>query len=395
MDKNKLKQLIQSEEGPKLDFKLSLNLVTESDKKELTKDVIAMANSRGGRGYIIFGVEDKTKIIRGIDTGNFREEQIQQIIYNRCDPPVPISVDFIIVEDKTVAVITVFRSGHKPHMMLQNGAFYVRRGSTTDVGRRSEIANLFQEYGLMTYETVILKNASMEQLDASIMSSYFKGLNIISDKPDEGPNKVLLQAMGFIAQKNESEEWCPTIGGMMLFGRNPALFLPQVFIKAVCEPETRYIYGNVYKMMDDACAFIRQYVKDEDYPFAAAEEVVANAILHRDYMDTTRGIVINITEKNIEVSNPGSLIANNSIYKFVSEKNPDRRNSWLYQRLAASSVEGKRFFNNKTGLTGMKKEFDRLGGIKFLNIGAQNLFKVILPREHRQIDNTAFNDLGA
>jgi len=95
LDKNKLMKLLRQEEGPKLDFKAALHLTTESEKKELTKDVIAMANSRGGRGYIIFGVEDKTKKILGIDSVDFKEEQIQQIIYNRCDPPVPISVDFI------------------------------------------------------------------------------------------------------------------------------------------------------------------------------------------------------------------------------------------------------------------------------------------------------------
>ena len=65
MDSSKLKQLLKQEEGPKLDFKASLCLSTESEKKELTKDVIAMANSKGGRGYIVFGIEDKTKI-----TGN-------------------------------------------------------------------------------------------------------------------------------------------------------------------------------------------------------------------------------------------------------------------------------------------------------------------------------------
>ncbi len=378
LDKNKLRQLLKSDEGPKLDYKLNLTLVTESEKKELTKDVIAMANSRGGRGYIIFGIEDKTKVIKGIDQGDFHEEQIQQIIYNRCDPPVTISVDFINIDEKTVAVITVFRSNHKPHMMLQNGAFYVRRGSTTDVGRRSEIANLFQEYGLMTYETVIMKNAGMDQLESDRIVSYFKSLDIISTSP----NEILLQAMGFIARKNDSEEWCPTIGGMMLFGKNPALFLPQIYVKAVCGSESRYIYGNVFEMMDKTCAFIREYVKDEGYPFDAVDEVVANAILHRDYMDTTRGIVVNISEKNIEVSNPGALIANNSIYKFMNENNPDRRNSWLYQRLAASAADGRRFFNTRTGFSGIKKDFDRLGEVKFLNIGAQNLFKVILPRIH-------------
>jgi len=44
------------------------------------------------------------------------------------------------------------------------------------------------------------------------------------------------------------------------------------------------------------------------------EEVIANA-------------------KNIEISNPGALIAGNSVYSFSREINPDRRNPWLYQRL--------------------------------------------------------------
>jgi predicted HTH transcriptional regulator len=355
--------------------------VTESEKKELTKDVIAMANSRGGRGYIIFGVEDKTKVIRGIDPGDFHEEQIQQIIYNRCDPPVPISVDFINYESKTIAIITVFRSSHKPHMMLQNGAFYVRRGSTTDVARRSEIANLFQEYGLMTYETVMLQNAKMDQLENDRIISYFNSLGIRS----ESPNVVLLQAMGFIAMKNESEEWCPTIGGMMLFGRDPSLFLPQIYVKAVSGQDTVIIAGNVYEMLSRTSAFLRERVKDEGYPFDAVDEVIVNAILHRDYMDTSRGIVVSLSEKNIEVSNPGALIANNSIYKFINEKNPDRRNAWLYQRLAASTAEENRFVNGGIGFSGIKKAFEKIGEVKFLNIGTQNLFKVILPRIHKSL----------
>jgi len=162
MDEYKLRQLLKKEEGPKLDFKAELNLSTEGDKKELTKDVIAMANSRGGRGYILFGIEDKTKRIIGINPADFSEEQIQQIIYNRCDPPIPISVDFFNIEGKTVGALTVYRSSNKPHQMIQNGAFYVRRGSTTGVARRSEIANLLQENGLMTYETVILKNVGLK-----------------------------------------------------------------------------------------------------------------------------------------------------------------------------------------------------------------------------------------
>lgn len=378
MDQNKLRQLLKREEGPKLDFKASLCLSTESEKKELTKDVIAMANSRGGRGYIIFGVEDKTKRILGIDPGDFKEEQIQQIIYNRCDPPVPISIDFLRADGKLVAVLTVYKSSHQPHQMMQNGAFYIRRGSTTDTARRSEIANLFQAYGLMTYETIILKGTAVHDLDFTLINRYLKNLNVVSEHPSE----VLLEAMGIIGQDTEGEEFHSTIGGMLLFGKNPSAVLPHVYIKAMCQDEVKLFYGNILGMLDAASGYIERKIMEEGYPFEAVNEVIANALVHRDYLDNTRGINVSISDKNIEISNPGALIAANSVYSFIKENNPYRRNSWLYQRLLTLDPK-KRFLKSGTGMMGVKKAFEGIGEVKFINIGSQNLFKVILPRRHR------------
>lgn len=286
MDCHKLRRLLKKEEGPKLDFKAEYDLSTESGKKELTKDVIAIANSRGGRGYIILGIEDKTKRVLGIEPKRYTEEQIQQIIYNRCDPPVPISVDFVGLDGKTVGVITVYRSSHKPHQMIQNGAFYIRRGSTTDIARRSEIANLFQENGLMTYETVILKNVGMEELDFGLIKDYFKTLNVFSDNPSE----LILEALGIIGQKSDTEEYHPTIGGLLLFGKNPSLYLPHVYVKVVYNGEARLFFGNILKMLDDVSDYMRSIIKVEGYPFNALEEVIANALVHRDYLDVSKEI---------------------------------------------------------------------------------------------------------
>ncbi|MCX7923678.1 MAG: putative DNA binding domain-containing protein [Clostridia bacterium] len=375
MDRNKLKKLLKQEEGPKLDFKATLSLCTESEKKELTKDVISIANSRGGRGYIIFGVEDKTKKIVGIDPGKFKEEQIQQVIYNRCDPPVPISIDFAEVQGKVLAILTVYRSAHQPHQMIQNGAFYIRRGSTTDTARRSEIANLLQENGLMTYETVILKNADISELDFELIKQYFTNMNVISENPSE----VLLEAMGIIGQKFDGAGYHPTIGGMLLFGKNPSLFLPHVYIKATYNEEVHCFYGNILSMLDKASLYLERTIRDRDYPVEAVYEAVANALVHRDYLDNSRGITITVNQKNIEVSNPGALISSNSVYRFIKENNPDRRNPWLYQRLLTLDTK-KRFMKSGIGMLRIKKAFEDIGEVKFLNIGAQNLFKVILPR---------------
>ena len=68
MDKSKVKALLKQNEGPKLDFKEKLDLSTESGKKELAKDVLAIANTQGGRGHIVLGIRDKTKEVVGVES---------------------------------------------------------------------------------------------------------------------------------------------------------------------------------------------------------------------------------------------------------------------------------------------------------------------------------------
>ena len=374
MDIQRLKQLLSREENEKMDFKAQLKLTTEGEKKELVKDVTAIANSRGGRGYIIFGVEDKTKRIIGIDAGNSLEERIQQIIYHRTDPPVPVSLDLVKIKNKTVAVLTIFKSKHAPHQMLQTGAFYVRRGSTTDFARRAELASMMQENGLMTLETVIVKQATLEDLEMDRVNLFFKSINVYTDQSQT----LLLEAFGFIGQKNEGE-YCPTIGGLLLFGKNPQFYLPQCYLKIINEDKIDIISGNILSMMDQAISKVKTIINDDSYPFAAFEEALANALVHRDYMDLSRGVLINITSKAIEIINPGSLTQSRKVCLNIRECQPERRNAWLYQRLITID-ERMRFNKSGIGMERIRKSFEGIGTVKFINLGKQNSFKIILPR---------------
>lgn len=370
--------MLKKEEGPKLDFKATLSLKTDGEKKELTKDIIAMANAMGGRGYIIFGVEDKTKNVIGIRSNNFNEEKIQQVIYNRCDPPVPISVDFVKYNNKLVAVLTIYRSNQKPHQMIQTGSFYIRRGSTTDIVRRSELANMFQENGLLTYETVMLKNVNINELRFDLIRKFFKSLNVVSDNPSE----ILLEAMGIVGRGANYEKFHPTIGGLLLFGKNPSMFLPHVYIRVAYNDEAECFTGNVLEMMDKAITYVEKKINDKEYPIEAIKEGIANAIVHRDYLDVSQGITIRITNRIIEITNPGALIATDSVYKYKKDSNSLRRNAWLYQRLLTFDHK-KRFLKTGIGLKRIRKAFESFGEVKFVNVGSQNLFKVIFPR-HKQ-----------
>ena len=374
MDADRIRQLLRREENPKLDFKATLHLRTEGEKKELTRDVIAIANSRGGRGYILFGIEDKSKKPLGIEPKYFNEEQIQQIIYNRSDPPVSVTVEFVEYEGVNIAVLTIFKSHHKPHQMLQTGAFYIRRGSTTDIARRSEIAQMMQENGLQTYETVPLLKAKMEDLDKELLQEYFSNLKVC----DDTPNIFLIEALGFISEIDNGE-YSPTIGGMLVFGKNPSLFLPQCYVKLISSEGITHITGNIYSMMHQSLELIRNIISDDTYPFDAVEESLANAMLHRDYLDVARGILIDITDDFIEISNPGALVAGNITLKYMRDKNPQRRNPWLYQRLLILDYK-RHFIKAGTGMLSMKEAFADRGKVKFINLGSRNLFKVVFPR---------------
>lgn len=374
MDADRIRQLLRREENPKLDFKATLHLRTEGEKKELTRDVIAIANSRGGRGYILFGIEDKSKKPLGIEPKYFNEEQIQQIIYNRSDPPVSVTVEFVEYEGVNIAVLTIFKSHHKPHQMLQTGAFYIRRGSTTDIARRSEIAQMMQENGLQTYETVPLLKATMEDMDKELLQEYFSNLKVC----DDAPNIFLMEALGFISELDNGE-YSPTIGGMLVFGKNPSLFLPQCYVKFISSEGITHITGNIYSMMHQSLELIRNIISDDTYPFDAVEESLANAMLHRDYLDVARGILIDITDDFIEISNPGALVAGNITLKYMRDKNPQRRNPWLYQRLLILDYK-RHFIKAGTGMLSMREAFTDRGKVKFINLGSRNLFKVVFPR---------------
>lgn len=376
MDVQKLKQLLSKEEGEKLDFKACLCLSTEGEKKELVKDVTAIANTRGGRGHILFGIEDKTKRVLGIDRNAFREEQIQQIIYNRSDPPVPVTVEFAEYEGKLLAVITIFRSRHAPHQVIQSGAFYIRRGSTTDFARRSELASMMQENGLLSFETVIKNNAGMEDLDMESIRNFFRSLQAAE------PNDVLMETFGFIGDRGNGD-YCPTLGGLLLFGKNLEAHLPQSYIKIVHNSQVELITGNVMNILDRSMLRMKQIIHDPQYPVSALEEALANALVHRDYMDASRGITVLFTRKSIEITNPGAVFDGNKSYGYIKEVEPVRRNPWLYQRLVLVDSQ-KRFLKYGLGMSKIRNAFIGLGKVKFINLGRYNTFKVVLPRRAEQ-----------
>ncbi|MGW1550268.1 AlbA family DNA-binding domain-containing protein [Streptomyces sp. NPDC002346] len=105
------------EESDDLDWKEMLPQQPRDGRwNELAKDVAAMANTRGG--LIIFGVQDKTTVLVGIDPQEVNRQQYAQWIRNHVQPYLP-DLDIFELTDgtQTVLVVDVPASEMAPHFV--------------------------------------------------------------------------------------------------------------------------------------------------------------------------------------------------------------------------------------------------------------------------------------
>ena len=377
MDSKRLLSLIKKEEGVKLDFKLKLSLQSEGNKKELAKDVCAIANSRGGRGYIIIGVEDKSKEIIGVNESEIiKEEQVQQIVSSRCEPPIPISVDTCKIQGKRICVITIYSGDQKPYQIRESGAFYIRRGSTTDTMRKQDLIEAFEENLDFFMETSTVMKSDISFLDEDLLKQYFKNKGI---ELNEENKEFLLESSRIAYREKESGKMNCTLGGLLIFSNYNSLWIPQNMIKIINrinknKDEVIVIQGSILEMVDKSERVIYDLMPN-DYPSSAIIEGVKNAVLYRKYSSVNRVIEISIGYKSVSINSPGALIEKSNLGKEISHS---KRNIWIYEKLITLD-NNKRFLNNGRGFSRMKKAFYGFGKVKLINSIKDDYFKVILP----------------
>ncbi|MBZ9636797.1 helix-turn-helix domain-containing protein [Clostridium sp. FP1] len=375
MDTKKISILLKRDEGTKLDFKLKMDILIESGKKELAKDICAIANSRGGRGYIVVGVEDKTKRVIGINLDDFKEEQFQQIISSRCEPPIPISIDFVIYQTKNLAIITIYDGGQKPYQLRENGAFYIRRGSTTDTMRKDELISCLQENLSLNIETMPIINSDINSLDFNIINKYFlnKGIVVTDDNRLE-----FMDNTGITFIERDYNKRVVTLGGLLVFSGVNSIYLPHNMIKIVNKvnnkvDEVIIVQGSLLYMLDRVEELFKN-IFPLKYPIASVHEAVKNAILFRDYTMFYKEIEIAINYNSVSVISPGNLLFSNKI----NAHNYSKRNMWIYDKLIALD-DRKRFIKSGKGFARIKKAFVKYGKVIFVDSKDDNSFKVIFP----------------
>ncbi len=337
-----IKQLIEQGENSAVEFKSS-----EVRPERLAREIVAFANSSGGT--ILIGVEDSGKIT-GVDQHQ-TETWVANIVRNNVIPAIAPQITEWELSQKKVLAIEVSRGLDKPYQTL-DGKFWIRVGSTNRMATKEELSRLFQQAGLVHFDIAPLEQTSITDLDDRKLQEYwftYYSINYLELEQEE--QKRLLRNADILGLL-EGEETV-TVGGMLLFGKDPQRRIPQSFITfAVFDGllltdellDKQNIGGTLPELIQQTHAKTRTFVPKPStlsgmqrvevpmIPDKVIREALVNAVCHRDYSISNRRITVYVFRDRLEISSPGRLPNTLNLEKILTG-NSAPRNQFLLKYL--------------------------------------------------------------
>jgi ATP-dependent DNA helicase RecG len=288
-----------------------------------------------------------------------------------------------------VIVVTVPDGFSKPYMD-NNGAIWVKNGSDKRrVTAREEIQRMFQNAQLVHADDIPIPGTSIADIDLDYFRRFFRAR---FEQELEEQNLSLSQVL---SNMRVVRDGTLTVSGALLFAKEPQVFLPVFHVKAVCYPgndihATTYldnadIVGRIEPQFEDTLGFLLRNLRREqggqginslgkiEIPRIVLEELLANALIHRDYF-VSAPIRIFLFDNRVEIISPGHL-PNNLTVANIRSGNSNIRNPTLTSY--ATRVLPYRGLG--TGILRALKEYP---AIDFVDDRDGNQFRAVIRRRH-------------
>ena len=161
-----LREEILAGETAELEFKEA----RPKDALKYVKTAVAFANGRGGR--LIFGVENETRRIVGVDPETvFREvDAIVDTISNDCEPAITLTTKIANVENRPLIVVEVAPGRHTPYYVRKLGmkdGTYVRVGARTRLAEPAVLKTLLIEGENKSFDLLPVKGRVVTKAEAT------------------------------------------------------------------------------------------------------------------------------------------------------------------------------------------------------------------------------------
>jgi ATP-dependent DNA helicase RecG len=310
---------------------------------EYLKTVAAFANTDGGIIYI--GYNDKGEVI-GLEKSEIKKllEDLPNKIRNKLG--ITLFVREEIQSGKSLLNIEISPSSFP---ISYDGKFYVRTGSTTQELSGIELSSFLLGKTGNSWDE-LPADANIDQLEEVLDKESIEKFKAIASHRlpliDQDTTKNILQKLNLITKDGHLTRAC-----ILLFGRNPQKYFISAYSKVgrfknnTIILDTVEVKGNLFQQLDGILEAIKKNINVMfdtsvrelslegvarreiwDYPLDALREAVINALVHRDYLDTSSSIEVRIYDDELILSNPGKLMPPLTIEQLKEKHSGRQRN---------------------------------------------------------------------
>lgn len=381
MEPTELLEIISRGEDGKHQFKADFRNIDS-----LAAEMVAFCNSGGGQIFI--GITDNGNVagLKRDDMG-----RLNQLLSNAASqsvrPPINPQSENVALPEGLVMIVTIFTGISKPYMD-NSCLIWVKSGSDKrKVTSREEIQRMYQSAGLIHGDEVPANGMTAKDLDTDYFRDFFE------KKFGESLDTQELQIEAILEHMNLMKDGVPNIAGALLFGKTLEFKLPVFCVKCISYPgndihaseyrDSEDVSGKMEELFNGALSFITRNlrrVQDAqnvnslgklEIPKITLEELLANALVHRDYF-ILAPIRIFIFDNRIEIISPGHL-PNNLTIENIKNGNSNIRNPILTS--FATKILPYRGLGN-----GVRRALKEYSDIDFEDDRDGNMFKVIIRR---------------
>lgn len=321
-------------ESSRIEFKAGFN------PNPIIHTICAFANDIDniGGGYLVIGVEEKDgrPVLppKGVPLDQIDDIMKRMVGLCHCIEPLyyPV-VEPVEFQGAHIIVVWVPGGHGRPYKaskdVLSQGSqklYYIRRLSSTLVASPQDEKDLFYVSTDIPFDDRPNLLASTDDLDLGLMREHLRQVGSQLYEQSAGMDAVeIARNMQLISGPPEDER--PLNVGILMFSEQPERYFRYARIEVVDIPDPtgrnmveRRFTGPIQRQLRDALAYIRNNVIAEkvgkhsdsaeatrvlNYPFAAVEEVLSNAVYHRSYQ-INEPITVRIAPEGIEVTSfPG------------------------------------------------------------------------------------------
>lgn len=293
--------------------------------KDFSHQLSAFANATGG--LIVIGIEDDGTIT-GVTAD--RENAFRQAAFDNLQiaPAYRIEVVPCKLTSGGNGNIMLFHIAPSANeiIKLKSGDAYLRIGDSSRRLNAETLAALEYSKGIKSYESRIVEDATIDDLDQELIRQYTKLLGTTASSSWD-----LLKGRGLIREKDG--QYKVTVAAILLFGKTPTQFLPGARVRFLryegitAEVGTRLnlikdvtielplhlLLTEGRRLLESQMREFQQLGRDgvfkriPEYPTFAWLEGLVNAVAHRDYSLQGDHIRIAMFDDRIEFSSPGRL----------------------------------------------------------------------------------------